>query len=56
MPYSFYFKYEHRVTVDADSMEEAIQKAMDVPLDYDMLFYTDEYDVEQWEEDGKEVE
>ena len=56
MPYSVYFKYEHCVTVDADSMEEAIEKAMDVPLDYDALFYTDEYDVEQWDLEEQEVE
>lgn len=55
MPYSVYFIYEHRVTVDADSEEEAIKKAMDVPLDYNELYYTEECEVEKWDWEDKET-
>ena len=66
MPYTVYFQYEYRVSVDADSIEEAIQKAYDVPLDAHDLIYLDTFDIEQWDdvhpskwkhyELGKEVE
>ena len=70
MPYTVYYQYEYRVTVDADSYEEAIEKANDVPIDAtsDMLVYLDTLEIEKWDwnntepskwkryENGEEVE
>ena len=49
MPYNVYLVYERSLTVDADSEEEAVKKAMDIPLYYEDLYYTGKYETERWE-------
>ena len=50
MKYAVFFKYEVRVDVEADSMEDAEEKALDIEPDLSKIYYVEDYDIEEVEE------
>lgn len=56
MKYAVFFKYEVRVDVEANSMEEAEEKALDIEPDFSRMYYTNDYDIEEVVDDHEEVE
>ena len=47
MKYAVYFKYEAKVVVEAENPEQAADLAWEVPIDYDDIYYMDDYEVEE---------
>lgn len=50
MKYAIFFKYEVRVDIEADSIEEAERLALESEIDFSDMYYTEDYDIEEVEE------